>query len=422
MNIGPDSRAGRFTKLEKDWILYDVANSAITLLFTTLLPLYFNSVADSAGLDDAAYLAYWGYAVSICTAIVAVLGPILGTVADRQGMKKRLFLLTIGAGALGLALLAIPQGWISFLLLFVLSRVGYQASLIFYDAMLTDVTTHERMDKVSSYGFALGYIGSVIPFILSLVIVLSADRIGLSGQAAMSIAIMLNLVWWLALTVPLARNYRQKYYVTGREQGATRVFTRLWNTLKEIRSDRKIFFFLIAFFFYIDGVSTIINMAVAYGSSIGLDSTALLLALLVTQIVAFPSAIIYGHLARRLSNHFMITVGIVAYTLITVFAVQLDREWEFWFLAVMVGLFQGGIQALSRSYYGQLIPREKSGEYFGIYDIFSKGASFTGTFLVAFISQRTGEQSNGIAALVVIFILGLYFFRKAVRIPAVPRL
>ncbi len=405
----------KFTTIEKSWIAYDIGNSAFTLLVTTILPLYFNSLAEGAGIAPSNYLAYWGYATSITTVIVALLGPTLGAVSDHSGSKKQLFLGSVFLGILAMLALILPVSWFTFLILFVIARVGYQASLIFYDAMLPDVTSNERMDSVSSYGFALGYIMSCIPFALSLVFLLLGGNFGLDFKTSMTIALLINAIWWLLFTIPLFKSYEQKYYLNKGHLNLGETFRGLGKTLVELTKNKRIFYFLIAFFFYIDGVYTIIDMAVAYGGSIGLDSTALLLALLVTQIVAFPATIIFSRLAQKYPNHKLIQVCIVAYTFIAAFAVQLDREWEFWLLAVCVGLFQGGIQALSRSYFGQMIPREKSGEYFGLYDIFGKGAAFMGTTLVAFISQITGRQNYGIIAIVVVFIIGFLLFRQSLK-------
>lgn len=413
--IENEGQSLRFNRLEKSWIMYDVGNSAFTLLSTTILPLFFNALAKEAGIADENYLAYWGYTHSITTIIVVLLGPILGAIADNSGSKKKIFAMTVLFGVLTMCGLALPVSWFTFLVFFVIARVGYQSSLIFYDSMLTDVTKDGRMDKLSSYGYALGYIGSVVPFILSLLVVLGKDRLGINMQIAMAIAIAINAIWWLLFTVPLFKNYKQKNIDRSEQFRASMVFVSLWRTLKNISQDKKILFFLLAFFFYIDGVYTIIDMAVSYGDSIGLDSQSLLLALLLTQFVAFPFAILFGKLAKKYPNHVLIQICIVAYTLITAFAVQLDKEWEFWFLAVMVGMFQGGVQALSRSYFGQLIPRHKSSEYFALYDIFGKGASITGTTLVAVVSQITGRQQLGILAIVVLFVIGFLLFRISVK-------
>ena len=406
----------KMTKLEKYWILYDVGNSAFTLLVSTIIPIYFNALAGNAGISEVDYLAYWGYAASISTIIVALLGPTVGSIADTRNYKKPLFVLFMAVGVIGCAALSVPGSWLVFLVVFVIAKVGYNASLIFYDSMLVDVTTPERMDKVSSNGYAWGYIGSCVPFILSLVFVLMYESFGMTMNTAMMLVFFINAAWWVLMTVPLLRNYRQKNYAETPKHPVRDSFRRLGHTIRDIRKEKKVFLYLLAFFFFIDGVYTIIEMATAYGSALGLDTTGLLLALLVTQIVAFPCALIFSVFSRKYETASLIKVCILAYTGIALFAIQLDKQWEFWFLAVMVGMFQGAIQALARSYFAKIIPAEKSGEYFGIYDICGKGASFMGTTLVGVVAQITGVANAGVGIIAVMFVIGYVLFHKAARV------
>lgn len=406
----------KMTKLEKYWILYDVGNSAFTLLVSTIIPIYFNALAGNAGISEVDYLAYWGYAASISTIIVALLGPTVGSIADTRNYKKPLFVLFMAVGVIGCAALSVPGSWLVFLVVFVIAKVGYNASLIFYDSMLVDVTTPERMDKVSSNGYAWGYIGSCVPFILSLVFVLMYESFGMTMNTAMMLAFFINAAWWVLMTVPMLRNYRQKNYAETPKHPVRDSFRRLGHTIRDIRKEKKVFLYLLAFFFFIDGVYTIIEMATAYGSALGLDTTGLLLALLVTQIVAFPCALIFSVFSRKYETASLIKVCILAYTGIALFAIQLDKQWEFWFLAVMVGMFQGAIQALARSYFAKIIPAEKSGEYFGIYDICGKGASFMGTTLVGVVAQITGVANAGVGIIAVMFVIGYVLFHKAARV------
>ena len=398
----------KLTKLEKSWIFYDVGNSAFTLLITTIMPIYFNSLAESAGLSSVEYLAYWGYAASIVTLLVAILGPTFGTLADTRGYKRPIFLLFLVIGLVGCVALGASQHWLVFLVIFIIAKTGYSASLIFYDSMLSDVTTHDRMDMVSSSGYAWGYLGSCVPFVLSLVLVLGSGSIGLSMTLAMQLAFCITALWWLLFTLPLLRRYEQKHYVDKQRHAVRESLARLGRTFKNVRAEKKVFFFLLAFFFYIDGVYTIIDMATAYGTALGLDSTGLLLALLVTQIVAFPFAILFGRLASRYATATLITICILAYFGIAVFAIFLAQQWQFWLLAVMVGMFQGGIQALSRSYFTRIIPPKQSGEFFGLMDICGKGASFMGTTLVSI--------NTGVGMIAILFIVGMILFRITVRI------
>lgn len=405
----------KMTKAEKQWVLYDVGNSAFTLLIATILPIYFNSLAGAASLASEHYMAYWGYAASVTTLIVAVLGPILGTLADTKGYKKPIFLAALAVGAIGCISLGFAKHWMVFLVIFVIAKVGYSSSLIFYDSMLADVTDEKRMDQVSSQGYAWGYIGSCIPFIISLVIVLGAGKIGISMATAMMIAFLITAVWWIAMTVPLMKDYQQKYYVEKKEHAFLESFKRLGNTLKNIRKEKAAFLFLLSFFFYIDGVYTIIDMATAYGSALGLDSTGLLLALLVTQIVAFPFAILFGYLAKKMAADKLITVCIGAYFCIAIYAMFLQTQFQFWVLAVCVGMFQGGIQALSRSYFTKIIPANQSGEFFGFLDICGKGAAFMGTTIVSTVTLLTGKESLGVGMIAILFLIGLILFRITVK-------
>ena len=399
---------------EKRWILYDVGNSAFVLLVATIIPIYFNYLAGKAGLSDVDYLAYWGYAASICTVIVAILGPILGTIADTKGYKKPIFMISILIGTIACSLLGLMVQWMAFLIVFLIAKVGFSASLIFYDSMLSDITDEERMDYVSSQGYAWGYIGSCVPFVLCRVIVLGSDPLGIRMETAMGIAFVLVAVWWLLMSLPLLKNYEQKYYVEKKPHAIAQSFKRLGETFKNMKEEKQVFMFLLAFFFYIDGVYTIIDMATAYGSALGLDSTGLLLALLVTQIVAFPCAIIFGNLSYRIRTEKLIIVCIFAYLGIAIFAVFLKTQFQFWILAILVGMFQGGIQALSRSYFTKIIPEEHSGECFGLMDICGKGASFVGTTIVSIVSQLTGNISMGVGMIAILFCIGIVIFLKAV--------
>ena len=405
----------KLTALERSWILYDIGNSAFILLVSTLIPIYFNALATTGGLNESLYLSYWGYAGSVSTLLVAVIGPICGTLADHRGFKKPIFMACMLLGVLGCAAMGVTAGWLAFLVVFVLAKVGYSSSLVFYDAMLPEVTTDERMDTVSSMGYAYGYIGSVIPFILCLLLVLFGGKIGIGTGTAMVVSFLITAVWWFVCTQPLLKRYRQTAFV---EQGGNPVsstFRRLRDTFREVRQQKHIFLYLLAFFFFIDGVYTIIDMATAYGTALGLDTTGLLLALLVTQIVAFPSALIFGRLSNEYPSSKLIPVCIAAYAGIAVFAFFLTRQWQFWVLAVIVGMFQGGVQALSRSHFAKIIPPEKSGEYFGLFDICGKGASFLGTMIVSVGSQLTGSANVGVGSLIVLFVVGFVLFRVSCR-------
>ncbi len=406
----------KLTKLEKYWILYDVGNSAFILLVSTIIPIYFKNIAKSYGVSASDSTAYWGYAISISTLAVAILGPILGTLADTKGYKKPLFTLFLMLGVLGCASLSIPMTWLLFLVVFVFAKVGVSGSLIFYDAMLSDVTTDERMDLLSSMGYAWGYIGSCIPFTLSLILIMSSDKLSITPAVATGIAFILNAAWWFLITIPLLKSYKQIHFVEVEQDALKSAFIRLGNVFKDIKKQKPIFIFLLAFFFYIDGVYTIIEMATSYGKDVGISDNNLLMALLLTQVVAFPFALLFGRFSKKYKTKDLISFCILGYFLIALFALQLDKAWEFWFLAVCVAMFQGAIQALSRSYFAKIIPKEKSSEYFGFYDIFGKGASFTGTMLMGITTQVSGSSKTGVAFISLMFVIGYMIFNRASKI------
>ena len=407
----------KLTPQEKKWVLYDVGNSAFTLLVSTLIPIFFNIVAGDSADSATVYL---GYATSIATAVVALLGPVLGAASDLRGAKKKVFSVVLLAGALGCAVLGFIGHWIWFLALYVFAKSAYSLSLVVYDSMLCDITAGDRLDEVSSHGYAWGYIGSCIPFILCVVVyVLYEPSMGIAVLpfgVAMALVFLLTAAWWIGCSLPLWKSYEQKHFVEPGSHPVREGVKSLGRTIKEIFRSKRILLFLLAFFFFIDGVYTIIDLAVAYGTDLGFDSAMLLLALLVTQVVAFPAVILFGRLSRKVRPEILIAVCIAAYFFISVYAIFLDQTYEFWILAVCVGLFQGTIQAMSRSYFAKIIPQEKSGEYFGVYDIFGKGASFMGTFLVALVADLTGRENLGVSVLTVMFAVGFVLFLVAVRV------
>ena len=415
----------KLTPLERSWIFYDVGNSAFVLLCSTLLPIYFNALATAGGLNEDLYLSYWGYAGSIATALVAIIGPICGAIADQKDFKKPIFLLCLALGAIGCAALGAAWSWLAFLVIFVIAKVGFSSSLVFYDSMLPEITTPERADKISSMGYAYGYIGSVIPFVACLGLVLGYEAIGLTQSTAMILAFLLTACWWICCSVPLAKRYRQIAFVERQKHPVRDAFGELGKTLQHAWKNPNILLYLLAFFFFINGVYTIIDMATAYGTDLGLDTTQLLLALLLTQVVAFPFAILFGRLAAKVHTGKLIKICILCYTAIILFAVFLKVQWQFWLLAVLVGMFQGGIQALSRSYLARIIPAERSGAYYGLMDICGKGASFLGMLLVSIVNQALagvnitvlgvtlGNSNLAVSVLLILMIAGFGLFCKA---------
>ena len=409
----------KYTKLERNWVMYDVGNSALVLLNTSVVPIYFNAI--NTGAHPAELVTAWANAQTVASLVVALLMPVLGSLADYAGNKIKFF---IGFFLTGLVLClaqALPMAALPFLVVYVLCTIGLNSSMTFYDAMLTDVTTDERMDTVSSSGYAWGYVGSTVPFIVCLALIFGGPSVlGFDTMLCTRLSFVITGAWWLAFTLPLIRTYKQKY---GKERGkddtfgriVARTFSELGETMGRIARDKVLLTYMIAFFFYIDGVHTVISMATSYGSALGIDSTQLVLALLVTQFVAFPSAIIYGKLAGKFGTLRMIIVAVVAYVCIVLFAAFfLKTAVEFWILAILVGLFQGGIQALSRSYFGKIIPKEHSNEYYGFFDIFGRYASVMGTFLVGVITAATQNASLGVLSIGILLVVG---FVMLMRLP-----
>ena len=402
----------KLTRAEKSWILYDVGNSAFIMLVSTTIPILFKGLTNEAGIDTVYASGLWSTVTAVAVLILALLSPILGALADYAGMKKKLFVGALVIGLLGLAGLAATSNWMAYLIFFVAARLGYSACNVFYDAMLTDVTPDERMDSVSSFGYAWGYIGSCVPFLAGIVLIFTTP-FGLSTMQATQLSFALTAVWWIALTIPLLRNVRHTYGLADREGKISDVFRRLGVTFGKLRQDKGLLFYILAYFFYIDGVYTIISLATTYGAEVGISDTQLILALLVTQFVAFPSAIVVAKLAGKYGAIRMIRISIVAYMGVCLFGFQLDQAWEFWVLAIAVGMFQGGIQSLSRSQFGRMIPKEEANEYFGLFDVFGKGADFFGPMMIALSAFLLGTSSYGVLVLVVLFAIGFVLLGKS---------
>ena len=400
------------TKKELSWVLYDVGNSAFVMLSTALIPVYFASIAD----PGSSVVVAWGYAETVASLVLALLMPVLGSLADLAGNKKKFLVGFAGTGAVACAALGIPEHALVFLVVYVIAAIMLNGSMVFYDAFLVDATTEERYDKVSSHGYAWGYIGSCIPFIACLAVVLGGSSFGIDAKLGMKIAFIITAVWWVIFTVPVAKNVKQLHGKKRSDHVLRTTISGLKGTVKSIMKDKRLLFFMLAFFFYIDGVHTVIKMSTSYGTDLGIDSTQLVLALLVTQFVAFPSAIIYGKLAGRVGTLNMIMVAVAAYMGIVLFAAFfLKTAFEFWVLAILVGLFQGGVQALSRSYFGRIIPKEKSNEYYGFFDIFGRYASVMGTFLVSVVTSLTGNPSLGVLSIGVLLVVGFVLLVRLSR-------
>ncbi|MDI9505419.1 MAG: MFS transporter [Clostridiales bacterium] len=410
-------RKKRFTLVERSWILYDWANSVwATNIAAAIFPIYFALKASDTGN------ALFGYMVSTANLIVAVLAPYLGSIGDLRGMKKKMWVMFMLIGVVFTALMGLVSTWQMMLVGFVISRIGFSGSSLFYDSFLTDVTTPERMDKVSSWGFAMGYIGgSTIPFVLSILVMILMDMSDLSYR----IAILIVPLWWALFSIPFYRHVEQVHFIEATEKPGRQAFKNMLATFRDIMKDKAILFFILAYFFYIDGVDTIISMATNYGSTLGLGSIGMILALLVTQLVAVPCSILFGNLSKKVGTLRLIAIAVGIYAFITIvgffmgflvdfhgmLGLALERAKSlgtilFWILATLVGTVQGGIQALSRSFYGKLIPPERSNEYFGFLDIFGKFSCIIGPALYALAYGVTGKACFGVLSLILLFLCG----------------
>ena len=422
---------------EFSWVLYDVGNSAFTMLGCSLIPIWFKSLAigtapGQISSDNAT--AYWALATSVVTVIVALIGPICGAIADHKDTKKIFFTTSVAIGVIGCIINGFATSWMLFLVIYILAKIAYQASLTFYDSMLNDVTTDERSDAVSAYGYAWGYIGSCIPFTVALIAyVLGPDMVGiLSDGISRMIGFVVTAVWWWIVTVPLIKNYKQINYVSENKGAIGKAFKQIGNSIKNIAiKDKKVLYFLIAFFLYIDGVGTIIDNCINLGTDLGLDTVGQVVFLLLTQVVAWGGSLVFAKLSKKHDTVYLIKICIIGYAVVCLYALTLQQLWQFAIMAFGVGCFQGSIQSLSRSYYARIIPDENSGEYFGIYDIFAKGASFLGSFVI-YIVKKVGINTGGvfnifgfqirsinlaIGLLALFFILGYVFISIADKKP-----
>ena len=419
------------------WVLYDVGNSAFTMLGCSLIPIWFKSLAigtNPGQISSDNATAYWALATSIVTVIVALIGPVCGAIADHKDTKKIFFTTAVAIGVVGCIINGFASSWLLFIVIYVLAKIAYSASLTFYDSMLNDVTTDERSDEVSAYGYAWGYIGSCIPFTIALIAyVLGPDMVGLiSDGLSRMIGFIVTAVWWWIVTVPLIKNYKQINYVSETKGAVTGAFKKIGSSIKKIAtSDKKVLYFLIAFFLYIDGVGTIIDNCINLGTDLGLDTVGQVVFLLLTQVVAWGGSLVFAKLSKKHDTVYLIKICIIGYAVVCLYALTLQQLWQFAVMAFGVGCFQGSIQSLSRSYYAKIIPDENSGEYFGIYDIFAKGASFLGSFVI-YIVKKIGIKSNGvfnifgfsvksinvaIGLLALFFIVGYFFIGIADKCP-----
>ena len=399
------------------WAFYDWANSAYsTTVMAGFFPLFFKEYwADPHNPSQSTF--YLGMANSIASMVVAALAPLLGSVADQGSAKKKFltffaFLGVIMTGGLWM----VAQGnWQMAVLFYVMATIGFASGNVFYDALLPGLASEERVDAVSSLGFGLGYLGGGLLFLVNVFMYLKPEIFGIpDGATAIKLSFLSVAVWWAVFTIPLIlfvpepKNYENIYFNNAIRMG----WVQLVQTFKEIRNMKVVGTFLLAYWFYIDGVDTIIRMAVDYGMSLNFPGESLIIALLIVQFVAFPAALIYGWLASKIGAKTGIMVGITAYSFITLLGYFMTEAWHFYVLAILIGLFMGGIQALSRSLYTRIIPPDKSAEFFGFYNMLGKFAAIIGPALMGTIALVTGSARLSILSILLLFILGAFFLNK----------
>ncbi len=407
----------RFSAAERGWIMYDWANSAFSAIISAIiLPSFFTTLTQG----NVTAGSWWGYATSIATFVCAVCAPFFGTLGDYPGWKMRLFTVFALIGMAATAALGFTAQWQVMLVLYIIGTIGFNAANVFYDGFLPDVTSDDRMDRVSTYGYALGYIGgSTIPLLMAIALIMAPDFFHVTSVQACQISFIITAVWWLVFTVPMWKNVRQVHSVPQEGNVFRQTFRRMGSVGGRILKNKALLRFMLAYFFYIDGVGTIIHMATVFGMNMGLQSTHMILILMVVQLVAFPCAIAYGKIAGRIGVRNTILIGIATYMVVCFVALGLEPLSHvsvgallggFIFLAALVGTAQGGIQALSRSFFGKLVPAESANEFFGFYDIFGKFSAVLGPALFSLVWTATEKVYLGIIPLLLMFIVGLVLF------------
>ena len=409
-----------FEKKTLSWALYDWANSAFaTTVIAGFFPIFFREFwsVDVEGVETTFRL---GVATSISSLIIVILAPILGAIADRAGAKKKLLMAFAFIGILStLGLFLAEQGyWLPAIILFTLGALGFSGANVFYDALLLDVApTGDRIHFVSSLGYALGYLGGGVLFAVNVFMVLKPEFFGLadSGQAV-RVSFLSVGIWWAVFSIPLILFVKEAPPKAPSPEGAIIAgFRQLRRTFQELKTKRTILIFLFAYWFYIDGVDTVFRMSVDYGLAIGLNSNDLISALLVVQFIGFPAAILFGKLGQRIGPKKGIYIGIFVYIVATIWAYFITSGIEFFILAALIGLVIGGIQALSRSLLGQLIPHEQAGEYYGFFNLVGKSAAVIGPFLVGWSAAMFGSR-NSILSVIILFAIGAVLL-KFVKTP-----
>lgn len=409
------------TRQKWGWAMYDWANSAFaTTVMAGFFPVFFKEYWNS-GVDAATSTFRLGMANSLASLLIVLLAPLLGAIADCMSRRKAMLFSFAFLGVLMTAgLYLIGEGdWFLAAFLYVLALIGFSGSNVFYDSLLPFVSRKDKIDQTSALGFSMGYLGGGILLSINVLMALHPEKFGLAdGAAAIRISFLMVAAWWLIFSLPLMLLVEEPdgsasgWSVNVLQAG----FKRVWTTLQEVRQLRNIWLFLVAYWLYIDGVDTIVRMAVDYGLSLGFDQNSLITALLITQFTGFPAAIAFGWFGGRYGPKTGIFIGLAVYIVVTVWASVMDSVSEFYYLAFLIGLAQGGIQALSRSLYARMIPADRSAEFFGFYNMLGKFAAILGPVMIGWVGVISGNPRTGILSLLVLFVVGSFILTK-VNVP-----
>ncbi|MFC3039541.1 MFS transporter [Virgibacillus xinjiangensis] len=403
-------------KVQRSWMLYDFGNSAFaTTMMAAVLPVFYYDVA-AAGANQEAAASMWGYSQSIAVLVVAVLAPILGAISDFSAAKKKFlqFFAFMGIIASILFMFVGEGDYLLASVLFIVGSIGFSGANIFYDGFLPEIAEEGEMDRVSSGGFAYGYLGGGLLLCINVLMILNPHWFGIpNATAASQISFATVGIWWLIFSIPLLKNMKEEKKTHARKEKSYIAigFSRVGSTFKEIRHFKQLLIFLLAFWLYNDGISTIVRMATIYGRDIGIDANSLILALLITQFVGIPCTFFFGWLAGKVTAKRALSAALIVYMGIVVLGYFMTTALHFYMLAVCTGMVQGGAQSLSRSIFGRMVPDHKHAEFFGFYGISSKFAAIFGPFLFAFVGQITGSSRLGIISLLFFFVAGLVILR-----------
>ncbi|WP_224753204.1 MFS transporter [Paenibacillus terricola] len=403
-------------KAVRGWLMYDWANSAfVTTMIAAVMPVYYDKVAGK-GLGDNVTTVYWANTQSIAALIVAILSPILGAIADFTGSKVKFvsFFAILGSIACLLSALVGEGDWLLASVLVIIGTIGFAAGNTFYDALLVDVAAPQERDKVSAQGYAWGYLGGGVLLGINVAMIQAWDTFGFSSSESATRTVFVTVgVWWLLFAIPIVRNVKERKPEVGTSAGQAikQAFTRLAQTFRRIKHYPELLKYMIAFWFFNDGINTVIVMATAYGSSIGIEMTDLIAALLITQIVGFPSTLLFGRYAAKLGAKKLLYFSLAVYIFIVTLGFFMENATHFYILATMVGLVQGGSQAIARSIYADLVPQVRAAEFFGFLTISSKFSSVAGPFVFALVAGNTDSSRIGILSLIAFFIIGIVLLR-----------